>query len=135
MWSICFASIPEDLQTTVSLVKSTLLTSKADGTVRSYLGGAAVTAVETKVWNKYLSHTDCCLDSPSTSCLTSAKLVHFQQIGNDLATLEIDKNSPSSATQHSSSDDRPQPKDYSDFPHLSDSILNDDEKLKSKNIW
>ena len=33
--------------------------------------GAAVTAVETKVWNKYLSHTDCCLDSPSTSCLTS----------------------------------------------------------------
>lgn len=33
--------------------------------------GAAVTAVDTKVWNKYLSHTDCCLDSPSTNCLTS----------------------------------------------------------------
>ena len=28
-------------------------------------------AIITKVWNKYLSHTDCCLDSPSTSCLTS----------------------------------------------------------------
>ena len=33
--------------------------------------GAAVTAFDTKAWNKYLSHTDCCLDSPSTSCLTS----------------------------------------------------------------
>lgn len=33
--------------------------------------GAAVTAVDTKVWNKNLCHTDCCLDSPSTSCLTS----------------------------------------------------------------
>ena len=30
-----------------------------------------MTAVETKVWNNYLSHTDYCLDSPSTSCLTS----------------------------------------------------------------
>ena len=63
------------------------------------------------------------------------KLVDFQQIGNDLATFEIDKNSPSSATQHSSSDDRQQPKDYSDFLHLSDSILNDDEKLKFKNLF
>ena len=63
------------------------------------------------------------------------KLVDFQQIGNDLATFEIDKNSPSSATQHSSSDDRQQPKDYSDFPHLADSILNNDGKLKFKNLF
>lgn len=62
-------------------------------------------------------------------------MVDFQQIGNDLATFEIDKNSPSSAPQNSSSDDRQQPKDYSDFPHLSHSILNDDEKLKFKNLF
>ncbi|CAH3176984.1 unnamed protein product, partial [Porites lobata] len=112
-----------DLQPKAFLVKST---------VRSYLGGAAVTAVDTKVWNKYLSHTDCCLDSPSTSCLTSVifRKANFQQIGNDLATFEIGKNSPALATQHSSSDDRQQPKDYSDFPHLADSILNNDGKLK-----
>ena len=53
MWSICFASIPEDLQTTVSLVKSTLLTSKADGTVRSYLGGI-------KKWKRWASSNHVC---------------------------------------------------------------------------
>ena len=39
MRSDFFASIPEDLQPTAFLVKSTVLASKADGTVRSYLGG------------------------------------------------------------------------------------------------
>ena len=38
-WSEFFASIPEVLQPMASLVKSTVLASKADGTVRSYLGG------------------------------------------------------------------------------------------------
>ena len=38
MWSEFFASIPKDLQPTAFLVKSTVLASKADGTVRSYLG-------------------------------------------------------------------------------------------------
>ena len=39
MWSEFFASLPEVLQPTASLVKSTVLASRADGTVRSYLGG------------------------------------------------------------------------------------------------
>ena len=39
MRSEFFASIPEDLQPTAFLVRSTVLASKADGTVRSYLGG------------------------------------------------------------------------------------------------
>ena len=39
MWSEFFASILDVLQPTASLVKSTVLVSKADGTVRSYLGG------------------------------------------------------------------------------------------------
>ena len=39
MRSEFFTSIPEDLQPTAFLVKSTVLASKADGTVRSYLGG------------------------------------------------------------------------------------------------
>ena len=39
MWSAFFSSTPEHLQHTASLVKSTVLGSKADGTVRTYLGG------------------------------------------------------------------------------------------------
>ena len=39
MWSEFFASIPEVLQPTASSAKSTAVASKADGTVRSYLGG------------------------------------------------------------------------------------------------
>ncbi|CAH3046822.1 unnamed protein product, partial [Porites evermanni] len=42
MRSEFFASIPEDLQPTAFLVKSTVLASKADGTVRSYLGGIKI---------------------------------------------------------------------------------------------
>ena len=57
------------------------------------------------------------------------------QIDNDLATFEIGKNPPSSDAQHKSSDDRQQPKYYSEFPDLSNSILNDDEKVKFKNLF
>ena len=39
MWSEFFSSVPEHLQLTTSLVKSTVLGSKADGNVRTYLGG------------------------------------------------------------------------------------------------
>ena len=39
MWSEFFASIPEVLQPTASSAKSTVVASKGDGTVRSYLGG------------------------------------------------------------------------------------------------
>ena len=39
MWSEFFSSIHEHLQPTASLVKSTVLGSKADGTFRTYLGG------------------------------------------------------------------------------------------------
>ena len=56
-------------------------------------------------------------------------------VGNDLATFEIGTNYPSSATQPSSSDDQRQPKDYSEFPDLSGSILNDDERLKFKKLF
>ena len=38
-------------------------------------------------------------------------------------------------TQRNSSDDRQQPKDYSEFPDLSNSILNDDERVKFKNLF
>ena len=33
--------------------------------------GAAVTAISSQVWDKYLSHKNCCLDSSSTSRVTS----------------------------------------------------------------
>ena len=33
--------------------------------------GAAVTALGAKVWDKYLSRKDCCLDSLLSTCLTS----------------------------------------------------------------
>ena len=63
------------------------------------------------------------------------KLADFERVDNDLATFEIGKNSPSSDAQHNSSDDLQQPKDYSEFPDLSNSILNDDEKVKFKNLF
>ena len=63
------------------------------------------------------------------------KLADFERVDNDLATFEISKNSPSSDAQHNSSDDRQQPKYYSEFPDLSNSILNDDEKVKFKNLF
>ena len=33
--------------------------------------GAAVTAISSQVWDKYLSHKNFCLDSSSTSCVTT----------------------------------------------------------------
>ena len=63
------------------------------------------------------------------------KLADFERVDNDLATFEISKNSPSSDAQHNSSDDRQQPNYYSEFPDLSNSILNDDEKVKFKNLF
>ena len=63
------------------------------------------------------------------------KLADFEHVDNDLATFEIVKNSPSSDAQHNSSDDLQQPKDYSESPDLSNSILNDDEKVKFKNLF
>ena len=62
------------------------------------------------------------------------KLADFERVDDDLAPFEIGKNSPSYA-EHNSSDDRQQPKDYSEFPDLSNSILNDDEKVKFKNLF
>ena len=63
------------------------------------------------------------------------KFADFERVDNDLATFEIGKNSISSDAQHNSSDDLQQPKDYSEFPDLSNSILNDDEKVKFKNLF
>ena len=64
-----------------------------------------------------------------------SKLADFERVDNDLATFEIGKNSPSSDAQRNSSDDRQQPKDYSEFSDLSNSTLNDDEKVKFKNLF
>ena len=63
------------------------------------------------------------------------KLADFERVDNDLATFEIGKTSISSDAQHNSSDDLQQPKDYSEFPDLSTSILNDDENVKFKNLF
>ena len=62
-------------------------------------------------------------------------MTDFECVDNDLATFEIGRNSPSSDAQCYSSDDRQQPKDYSEFPDLLNSILNDDEKVKFKNLF
>ena len=62
------------------------------------------------------------------------KLADFERVDNDLATFETGGNSPSADAQCNSSDDRQQPKDYSECPDLSNSILNDDEKVKFKNL-
>ena len=62
------------------------------------------------------------------------KLADFERVDNDLATFEIGRNSPSLDAQCNSSDDRQQPKDYSEFPDFSNNILNDDEKVKFKNL-
>ena len=54
MWSEFFSSTPEHLQPTASLVKSTDLGSKADGTVRTYLGGL-------RRWKRWASSNHVCL--------------------------------------------------------------------------
>ena len=59
-------------------------------------------------------------------------MADFERVDNDLETFEIGKNSPSSDAQHN---DLQQPKDYSEFPDLSNNILNDDEKVKFKNLF
>ena len=63
------------------------------------------------------------------------KLADFERVDNDLATFEVGKNSPSLDAQHNFSYDLQQPKDYSEFPDLSNSILNDDEKVKFENLF
>ena len=62
-------------------------------------------------------------------------MADFERDDNNLAAYEIGKNPPSLDTQLNSSDDRQQPKDYSGFPDLSNSILNDNEKVKFKNMF
>ena len=54
MWSEFLSSTPEHLQPTASLVKSTVLGSKADGTVRTYLGGF-------RRWKRWASSNHVCL--------------------------------------------------------------------------
>ena len=54
MWSEFFSSTPEHLQPTASLVKSTVLGSKADGTVCTYLGGF-------RRWKRWASSNHVCL--------------------------------------------------------------------------
>ena len=53
MWSEFFSSTPELLQPTASLVKSTVLGSKAGGTVRAYLGGF-------RRWKRWASSNHVC---------------------------------------------------------------------------
>ena len=53
MWLEFSSSTPKHLQPTVSLVKSTVLGSKADGTVRSYLGGF-------RRWKRWASSNHVC---------------------------------------------------------------------------
>ena len=65
----------------------------------------------------------------------TTKLGNFERVGNDLATFEIGKNSPSPDAQHNSLHDLQQPKDYSEFPDLWNTILNDDENVKFKNLF
>ena len=50
---------------------------------------AAVTAISSQVWDKYHSHKNCCLDSSSTSCVTTVSglvllLVFFVRYGSIL---------------------------------------------------
>ena len=52
--------------------------------------GAVVTAVSAKVWDKYLSHTDCCLDSPSSTCLTSVSGSPLVTLGKVWMNFDID---------------------------------------------
>ena len=58
MWSKFFSSILEHLQPTASLVKSTVLGSKADGTVRTYLGGF-------RRWKRWASSNRVCAFPPN----------------------------------------------------------------------
>ena len=43
--------------------------------------GAAVTAISSQVWDKYLSHKNCCLDSSSTSCVTTVSSSPLSVLG------------------------------------------------------
>ena len=54
--------------------------------------GAAVTAFNSKVWDKYLSRTDCCLDSPSSTCLTSVSGSPLVTLGKVCLNFVIDSN-------------------------------------------
>jgi len=42
---------------------------------------AAVTAISSQVWDKYLSHKNCCLDSSSTSCVTTVSCSPLSVLG------------------------------------------------------
>ena len=53
MWSELFSSTPAHLQPAASLVKSTVLGSKADGTVRTYLGSF-------RRWKRWASSNHVC---------------------------------------------------------------------------
>ena len=44
--------------------------------------GAAVTAISSQVWDNYLSHKICCLDSSSTSCVTTVNGSPLSVLGN-----------------------------------------------------
>jgi len=68
------------------------------------------------------------------------KLADFEQIENDLATFEIcderQSNMCEVKTGPSASGCQRQPQDdYSEFPDLSDSVLNEDEKVKFRNLF
>jgi len=77
MWSEFFSSTPEHLQPTDSLVKNTVLGPKADGTVRTYLGGL-------RRWKRWASSNHVCRFPAN----------HFQ-VAIYLQCLLKDANSPS----------------------------------------
>ena len=68
-------------------------------------------------------------------CFVGLNWQFFVRVDNDLATFETGRDSLSSDAQRNSSDDGQRPKDYWEFPDLSNSILNDDDKVKFKNLF
>ena len=121
-----FSSMPKGVNTSASEIYG-LLTPKSDLPHRS-------SVLEASDLEKVSSDAaiPVRMVNPSTQpvkIFRRTKLADFECLDNDLAAFEIVKTSPSSDAQHNSSDDRQQPKYYSEFPDLSNSILNVDEKV------
>lgn len=77
MWTEFFAAIPDHLQPLVSLVQETVLASRADGTIRTYLAGF-------RRW-KYWASSNCIRHMPANPF----------QVSVYLQCLILEANSPS----------------------------------------
>ncbi|KAL9976989.1 hypothetical protein ACROYT_G014344 [Oculina patagonica] len=125
--------------------------------------GAAVTAVNANVWNKYLKNTHSNLSSSNSEIVTTVngcplkllgkalvkfvinptakpikiyrrtRLGDFEEVDSSIGTFELNSMQHSNSSPSSTTDNSQ--RDYSDLPDLSDSALSDSDKVKFKDLF